>query len=69
MNILNTIFNRFGGQQNFQNKLDSYSQQCQQQGINPEQQVQNLVNSGRMSQETFNRYAQIANMLTGRNNK
>ena len=67
MDILTSILSRFGGQQNFQNQLNSYSQQCQQQGINPEQQVQNLVNSGRMSQETFNRYAQIANMLTGRN--
>ena len=67
MNFLQNILSRFGGQQNFQNQLNSYSQQCQQQGINPEQQVQNLVNSGRMSQETFNRYAQIANMLTGRN--
>lgn len=67
MNFLNSILNRFGGQQNFQNQLNSYSQQCQQQGVNPEQRVQELVNSGRMSQETFNRYAQIANMLTGRN--
>lgn len=67
MNFLNTIFSRFGGQQNFQNQLNSYSQQCQQQGINPEQQVQNLVNSGRMSQTTFNYYAKIADMMTGRN--
>ena len=67
MNILNSILSRFGGQQNFQNQLNSYSQQCQQQGINPEQSVQQLVNSGCMTQDTFNKYAQIANMLTGRN--
>lgn len=67
MGIIDILFSKFGGQQNFQNQLNSYSQQCQQQGINPEQQVQSLVTSGRMSQETFNRYAQIADMLTGRN--
>lgn len=67
MNILNAIFNKFGGQQNFQNQLNSYSQQCQQQGINPEQNVKQLLNSGRMTQTTFNYYAKIADMVTGRN--
>lgn len=67
MNILNAIFNRFGGQQNFQNQLNSYSQQCQQQGVDPEQNVKQLLNSGRMTQATFNYYAKIADMATGRN--
>lgn len=30
---------------------------------NPQQQVQNLLNSGRMSQEQFNQLAQMANQL------
>lgn len=69
MNFLNAILNRFGGKQNFQNQLDSYSRQCQQRGINPEQNVKQFLNSGRMTQESFNYYAKIADMWTGRNNK
>lgn len=32
---------------------------------NPKEEVQKLLNSGDMSQEDFNRYAQIANQLIG----
>ena len=32
---------------------------------NPKEEVQKLLNSGAMSQEDFNRYAQIANQLIG----
>ena len=34
---------------------------------NPQQIVQNLLKSGRMTQEQFNQFSQIANSLTGRN--
>lgn len=30
---------------------------------NPQAQVQNLINSGQMTQEQFNQYAQMANQL------
>lgn len=32
---------------------------------NPKEEVQKLLNSGAMSQEQFNQYAQIANQLIG----
>lgn len=32
---------------------------------NPKEEVQKLLNSGAMSQEDFNRYAQIANQVIG----
>lgn len=61
------LFQMFGGQQNFNNQLSQFSQGVQQQGINPQQQVQALLNSGRMSQQQFNQLRTLANMLTGRN--
>lgn len=63
---LSGLLNFFGGQNNFNNKLNTFGQNCQSQGINPEQRVQQLLNSGQMSQEQFNQLAAIANMLTGR---
>lgn len=33
---------------------------------NPQQMVQNLIQSGRMSQQQFQQYAQLANQITGR---
>ena len=63
---LGNILQMFGGQTAFTNKVNSFGQQCQSQGINPEERVRQLVNSGQMSQEQFNQFAQIANMLTGR---
>ena len=63
---LNGLFQFFGGQNAFNSKLSNFGQNCQSQGINPEQRVQELLNSGRMSQEQFNRFAAIANTLTGR---
>ena len=65
MNLSN-LFQMFGGQNAFNNKLDAFGQNCQSQGINPEQRVQQLLNSGQMSQEQFNQFAVIANMLTGK---
>ncbi len=33
---------------------------------NPQQMVQNLIQSGQMSQQQFQQYAQLANQITGR---
>lgn len=67
MNQLNQIMQMFGGQQNFQNQLNNMKQQFAMQGVNPQQKVQELLNSGRMNQEQFNQLRAMANMITGRN--
>ena len=56
----------FGGQNGFNNRLSQFENQLNQQNINPEQKVQELLNSGQMTQQQFNQFAAIANMLTGR---
>lgn len=65
MNLSN-LFQMFGGQNGFNNQLNTFGRNCQSQGINPEQRVQQLLNSGKMSQEQFNWCAAIANIITGR---
>ena len=66
---MNNIFSRFGGPLGFMNQFNQFRQNLQQNGINPQQQVQQLLNSGQMTQEQFNQYRDIANQITGRNNK
>ena len=68
------MFNSFGGYQNFMNQFNSFAQtfpqQMQQMGMaaqNPQQAVQMMMNNGRMSQQDFERFRQMANMMTGRN--
>lgn len=65
-NTGNPIFDMFGNLQNFQQQFNQFSSQIYQQGQNPQQIVQNLLNSGRMSQDQFNKFSQIASMLTGK---
>ena len=62
----NPIFNLFGGLQGFQQRLAQFQQQVQQTGTNPPQTVQHLMQSGQMSQEQFNQFSQIANIITGK---
>lgn len=66
---MNNIFSRFGGPLGFMNQFNQFRQNLQQNGINPQQQVQQLLNSGQMTQEQFNQYRAIANQITGRNNQ
>jgi replicative DNA helicase len=54
--------------QNFNQNFSAFRNQFMQQGISPEQQVANLLNSGQMTQDQFNEFRQIANMLTGHKN-
>lgn len=61
----NPIFNMFGGFQQFQQNFNAFAQSVSQQGATPQQIVQGLLNSGKMSQEQFNQLSQMANMITG----
>lgn len=63
----NPIIQMFGNVQNFQNKLNMFQQQLAQSGINSQAQVQNLLNSGRMTQNQFNYFRSLANTIMGTN--
>lgn len=52
----------------FNQNFSAFRDKFMQQGISPEQQVASLLNSGQMTQNQFNEYRQIANMLTGKRN-
>lgn len=62
------IFDMFGGFMNFKNQFNRFQQNVQNQGINPQQKVQELLNSGQMSQQQFEQIRQMANQITGKNN-
>ena len=63
----NPLFSALGGQQmNPTAQLVAEAKRLQQtMNGNPKQMVEELVKSGRMSQDQFNQYAQIANQLVG----
>ena len=63
--MANPLFNALGGQQmNPMAQLVADAKRLQQTMTgNPKQMVEELVKSGRMSQDQFNQYAQIANQL------
>lgn len=50
--------------QMFNQKLTEFAQGFHR-DANPQQMVQNLLNSGKMTQAQFEQYRQIANQLTG----
>ena len=62
---MNLLFNDFKPQQNnsMNNFLDQFNQFKSTFTGDPEQQVKQLISSGRMSQEQFNQLAQMANQL------
>jgi ABC-type transporter Mla subunit MlaD len=62
---MNSLFNDFKPQQNnpMNNFLNQFNQFKSTFTGNPEQQVKQLLSSGRMSQEQFNQLAQTANQL------
>ena len=64
---MNNIFNLFGGIQNFQNQFNLFKQNMAQQNADPKQKVQELLNSGKMTQQQFEQLRQIANRITGKN--
>lgn len=63
----NPLFSALGGQQmNPMAQLVADAKRLQQtMNGNPKQMVEELVKSGRMSQDQFNQYAQIANQIVG----
>lgn len=52
--------------QMFKQQFNSFVQNFQRSGNNPQQMVQNLLNSGQLTQERFNQFRDIANRLTGK---
>lgn len=64
---MSMIMQKFGNAQNFQNQANNMLNQFNQQGIDPRQKVQELLNSGQMTQWQFNMFRGIANKITGMN--
>ena len=61
---MSSLFNDFNQPtNNMANLLSQFNQFCSTFSGNPEQQVKQLLQSGRMSQEQFNQFAQTANQL------
>ena len=65
---MSSLFNEFQPQQNnplsqMGNLINQFNQFRSNFTGNPEQQVKELINSGRMSQDQFNQFAQMANQL------
>lgn len=52
---------------NFQNRFNEFAAQFSRNSkITPQQKVQEMLNSGQMSQEQFNNFREIANRITGK---
>ena len=65
--MANPIYDQFGGQQNnngFSAFMNDF-RRLQQTVKNPRQEVEKLLNTGAMSQQTFNSLAQQANQILG----
>lgn len=61
---MSSLFNDFNQPtNNMTNLLSQFNQFRSTFSGNPEQQVKQLLQSGRMSQEQFNQFAQMANQL------
>ena len=54
----------FGNMQNMIANFNQFRQQIEKQGINPQQQVMELLKSGKMSQQQFEEPKQVANMFS-----
>ena len=66
--MANPLYGQFGGQQSVNNGLSNFMadfQRLQQTVKNPRQEVERLLQSGQMSQQTFNSLAQQANQILG----
>ena len=64
----NPLYGQFGGQQvnnGFSDFMNEF-QRLHQTVKNPQQEVERLLKSGAMSQQTFNSLAQQANQILGR---
>ena len=62
----NPIFSMFGSMQNFNNQFNSFKQNFSQQGFgNPQALVQNMLNTGQMTQSQFNQLSAMADAIMG----
>lgn len=60
----NPILSMFGSMQNFNSQFNNFKQNFSQQGMgNPQMLVQNLLNSGQMTQQQFNQYSAMADAI------
>ena len=67
--MANPLFGQFGNQPQANNGFSNFMsdfQRLQQPVKNPKQEVERLLQSGAMSQQTFNSLAQQANQILGR---
>lgn len=55
----------FGNMQNLIANFNQFRQQIEKNGINPQQQVMQLMQQGKMSQQQFEELRQVANTLSG----
>ena len=65
--MANPLFGQFGGNQN--NPMSQFMDELkrlQQTVANPRKVVEDLLQSGKMTQQQFNQLSQIANQMTGR---
>ena len=58
---MNNLFQAFGNMQNFMNQFNQFAQIFGNR--NPQQMVQQLLDSGKMSQQQFNYFGQMANQI------
>lgn len=62
--MANSLFSQFGGQNNPLEQLAQQAREFRKQfSGDPRQEVERLLQSGAMSQQDFNRYAQIAQQV------
>ena len=65
--MANPLFGQFGGNQN--NPMSQFMDELkrlQQTVANPRKVVEDLLQSGKMTQQQFNQLSQMANQMTGR---
>lgn len=66
--IQNDLFARFGGYQNFIQAFNNFSHQFQNaSNLSPQLMIQQMLASGRMTQDQFNQLRIVANQITGKN--
>ena len=66
--MANPLYGQFGDQQSVNNGFSNFMadfQRLQQTVKNPRKEVERLLQSGQMSQQTFNSLAQQANQILG----
>ena len=65
------IIQALGGVANIRNQINQFQQGLPQSGFDPKQQAlmqaQQMLNSGKMSQQQYNNVLQLAGMISGQN--